>query len=273
MKKLRWILVVLLLAGLACSTLSGGDDPADNTLPDPGENAGSADNSTAADDDSAEAGGDITVSSDIGTDSACYTAYFPVNRDVSWTYEISSPASETIEYQVMITDVSDDSFTSTSVHPNFSAELIWQCGPDGLFSSDFSQFDLSEVIGDVVDVGEITIDGVTLPKDDLWAVGYSWITHFELSMDLSVEGIAMETFTVVDITNTITAVESVTVPAGTFPEAYRVEQTGSITMNMMGVELPIPINTTTWYVKNVGMIKSVSEDEFGTSTTVLVSVD
>ena len=62
------------------------------------------------------------------------------------------------------------------------------------------------------------------------------------------------------VTNTIAAIEPVTVPSGTYSNAYQVDISGEMVMNIMETESTIPLTYSTWYVKDVGMVKSASAD-------------
>lgn len=299
-QKIRWGLVVLLLAALACSALGGGgnqaagnnnDDAAvnsnntavgdNNTAADNDSSTAAANNSAANDDMTAEDDGETGgIVSSLNPDSACYNPFMPVNQEVTWTYEANYPAQEPFQYTIAITDVTDNTITSTTTFPEFSSEVVWNCKPEGLFSSEFAQFDFSRMpgLGDVIEVEDIetvSYEGATLPAGELWEVGYSWDSSFEIVMHLSMQGTALNATASGSFTNEITAIESVTVPAGTFPHAYRVETTGTISLEMMdtGVVTPVPVSETIWYVKDIGMVKDISLDAMGESVTVLVSFE
>ena len=286
MKKIYWILVVLVLAALACTTVGGGGDSgtADNGAVQVPANDTAVEQpaDVPADEAPAEApveeavpeanSGNIRVSSDISDNSKCHSVFFPVNQETTWTYQADYDGDVTV-YTIEISDITDESITSTMTMPEFSSTVLWYCGEDGLFSTDFAQFNFPVEMGDMLDIETVSYEGLTLPDEDLWEVGYTWDMSFEINMKFSIEGMEFETNAVADLTHVIAAVETVTVPAGTFNEAYRVEQTGTIMITSMGVELPAPVNTSTWYVRDVGMVKTVSVDEYGTSTTVLLSVE
>jgi hypothetical protein len=286
MKKFRWVLLVLLLATLACSTLTGGgnnnaatnirDNSAANSTNNNSAND-DADNNTGmeADDDTdvEEDTSSLSVASDLSSDSSCYSPFYPVNQERVWTYEADYPGQPTVQYTIAITEVNDETITSQMDFTEFSSTVVWYCGLDGLFSSDFAQFNIAELPEDFVDIETISYDGLTLPKENLWEVGYSWDSSYEIKINMAIEEVALESTATGTFTSTIVAIEAVTVPAGTFPQAYRVDMIGEITMETMGVSIPAPVNSSTWYVKDVGMVKTVSTDESGTSTTVLLSID
>jgi hypothetical protein len=86
-----------------------------------------------------------------------------------------------------------------------------------------------------------------------------------------------------DMTNTVTGIEAVSVPAGEFPEAVRVETTGTIgiAMSIGDTAQPatsIDMSFTSWYVEGIGMVRQdvsglLGEGEVGDSVTELISVE
>ena len=106
-------------------------------------------------------------------------------------------------------------------------------------------------------------------------IGYTWTSTYTLSAEVNLEGFSQTMQIQVSIDHTISAIEAVTVPAGTFPEAYRVDSTGSIEMLMIMGESSNPLssfafNFSTWYVEGLGMVKSSSEFSGISSATELI---
>jgi hypothetical protein len=290
--KLIIILAALILLSLACAALGGsnttgstptanstGSEPTVNTTETDSTDGNTASESTATESGPAasitpeepDTSGSATVPSEIPTDSACYNAFLPINQEVVWRYFSSYTGEAPTEFTIAITDVTDEGVTSTMTFPEFSSTVHWHCGPDGLFSSEFAQFTIAMMPGTQFET--LSYEGVTLPAENLWTVGYTWSSGYEIKAHLVIEGTGMSSTATATFSNRIIAIEEVTVPAGTYPDAYRVETSGTLSLNLAGMTIDSPIETTTWYVKNVGMVKSVSVDEAGTSSIELTAIE
>jgi len=197
----------------------------------------------------------------------CYNPFNPVIEGRTWTYRIQTSDS-TDEYSITYGDVSDSSFTSTLTFPDVSSAIQWTCSPEGLLSSDFASLNITQL--DNVEIETIDVSGVIFPKAENWQVGYSWDTAFDVNISVSIEGNTIESQGTITMSNTIGAIEPVSVPAGNYNEAYRVDTSGNFIMSVFGVSTEIPIIYSNWYVENVGMVKSSSVDqEFGYITELI----
>lgn len=74
------------------------------------------------------------------------------------------------------------------------------------------------------------------------------------------------------ITATLKAMETVTVPAGTY-EAIRLERTVRVFGDMDGYYYDESSISTHWYTKHLGTVKSKTVDSNGTKKSVLISAD
>ena len=268
MKRTTLILIVLISASLACTTLTGGNK--DNNNNGGNLTRSNTDSNTPPAENEAP-GEDFVIDSDLSTDSACYNAFYPVNQERVWVYQTSMVGEDPTEFTIATTDVTEDSLTSTMTFPEFSSTVRWICGEDGLFSSEFAQFNFAMMPG--VDIETLSYDGVTLPDEDLWEIGYTWDSSYEINIDMNFQGIALDTVVDATFSSEISSIEEVSVSAGTYPEAYRVDMTGTIKFNMMSASIDIPLETSTWYVRNVGMVKSDSQDLTGMTSLELISIE
>jgi len=284
MKRMILIVSLLLVLSLACSLLPGGGNDTntsgteDNNMPSgaPAEDVTSPD---AGDDMEEEPPAPAPMS-----DSPCYNPFYPLALGESYTYLLtySDPMSadpnqvETAEFKIVSVGETEDTLTVQTVFDDFSSEVNWICGADGLFSVEFAQFNVRQLSD--VEIETISYDGITLPVESMWNIGYSWPLDYEINMSFSVQGLSVNSHVITTMTSEITAIESVTVPAGTYPEAYRVETNGTITTetgvegNMVPVDAPLVF--VSWYVKGVGMVKQdASNVETGTNLTELIAVE
>jgi hypothetical protein len=151
----------------------------------------------------------------------------------------------------------------------------WFCSEDGLLRGSFGQVEmLNQSLGEEdspeFEFETLEWEGYTLPAPELIEVGYSWTSDYKLSADFNLEAFASSMEVIVQIQHTVAAIEEVTVPAGTFPNAIRVDSSGNIEMLMMMGETSNVLNNVdfdyiTWYVEGIGMVKS-SDDYMGYST-------
>jgi len=211
------------------------------------------------------------IDTDLPSDSACENAFYPVNQERIWTYQTLMVGTETTEFTIATTDMTEDTLTSTMTFPDFSTTAHWTCSEEGLTSSEFTQFNLAMLPG--YDIENISMDGVTLPDEDLWEIGYTWESSYEIAVNLSIQGLSLDTVVNATFDSEITRIEEVTVPAGTYPEAYRVDMTGTIKLNIMNTAMDVPLEASTWYVRNIGMVKSVSTSLTGVTTLELISIE
>jgi len=208
-----------------------------------------------------------TVEEQAQEQNACYHPFFPVVDGVSWTYDDSFGSG----YTMTIEETGEDTFTMTQNLADEDAEFTidWYCSEDGLLRGSFGQMDLLSQAATEEESPEFVFEtleweGETLPAPELMEVGYTWTSNYSLSAEMNLEGFSQSMEVNVSIDHEINAIEEVTVPAGTFPEAYRVDSTGNIEMVMMMGETSNPLsnfefNFSTWYVEGVGMVQSGSE--------------
>jgi len=202
----------------------------------------------------------------INTQSPCYHPFFPVADGAFWTYAYESGEV----YTISIEETGEDTFTMTQIMSDEDVEFTadWYCSEDGLLRGSFAQVDLLNQVSPDEDAPEMVFEtllweGETLPAPELMDTGYTWTSYYSLSADVNLESFSQTMEVEVSIDHEIGAIEEVTVPAGTFPEAYRIDSTGNIDMIMIFGETSNPLsgfefNYSTWYVEGVGMVKSSS---------------
>jgi hypothetical protein len=209
-----------------------------------------------------------TESAQLDTQSACYHPLFPVMEGASWTYDYESGEG----YTLRIEETGEDTFTMSQTMEgeveggeDMVYTVDWYCSEDGLLRGTFGQLELlsesAEMEGMEFSFETLEWEGETLPAPELLEVGYTWTTEYQLSGEMNLEG----TTTTVDVTivmdYTVEAIEEVTVPAGTFPEAVRVDNTSDIELSIAAGEINVPMSTmnfssSTWYAEGVGMLKT-----------------
>jgi len=214
---------------------------------------------------------------------ACNNPFYPLRSDTVWTYQIVQPGEDpqgsfTLQYSNISADTFDAlmSLRDAETDEIFQATSTWYCSGEGMLANDFATLNFASNVG--VKVETLDYSGISLLPADQWEVGATWDTSYQVNVTFSVEGLDITSGSDVKIANTISAIEQISVTAGTYSEAYRVDTTGSMNLNMEGdMDFSmgdIPVEYTTWYVRDVGMVKQVTSgpDADGTFTE-LVSVE
>jgi hypothetical protein len=215
------------------------------------------------------------------TGGPCFNSFFPIRAGTTWRYRINQTESP-VEYTMAYEDITGDAFTVLQAFENLTTETVedvtmesrWQCTETGLLSSEFASISLAQM----PDFTFETLDygGVTLPPADQMAVGATWESTYTINTAYTVEGMDVSVQMEVMLQNEVAAVEQVTVQAGTYPEAYRVDSSGTmqISANAGVSAMDIPFSYSIWYVEGVGMVKQTSSDGMGgTTVTELISME
>ena len=210
----------------------------------------------------------------------CNNAYFPVGPSVVRKYRVTYPKGmlSDREYTESFSDLTDDTFAVNTDFGNVKAHINWKCSPDGLLATQYDNTVNMVKSGASARVDTMESNGVSLPPEDRWKPGETWHAEYRVTETLNgPDGKQMgggEGTVTQD--GAIIGSESVTVPAGTF-EAMKTElkTTVDITVTMKGMSIPmkVPIDTTAYFAKGTGMIKSVTKTGAGgDATSELLSI-
>ena len=266
-EKLIGLLLVLMVI-MACSVFGGGSGdenvPAEEPAPSVEEEAGSEEESPTTEE---------IPAADSGL---CANEYYPVSNGASWSYQGTSSETEDYVFSNTITAVRDDGFTVTVEFDEVTLVQEWSCTSDGILALDMGGGAAGTLTTDNVNLIMDTQNssGITYPKEI--TPGKTWQHGLEFTGTMDLNG---ETFEVSG--NTIysysaVGTESVSVPAGVF-DAMRLDivTTINMNMNMGGSEVPVTVTSTgsSWLVKDVGWVKSVSSSDIaGFSTTETIEL-
>ena len=214
---------------------------------------------------------------------ACGNPYYPLKAGVAITYAITSSAnaSANSEYTLRVVSVSGTTaMIRTEMSSGVSADLEADCANGSVTMK--GSFDLGAAAqGIKVKTTVVSSSGTFMPSNV--AVGSTW----DNSQTVKLESTGGATAGMGPITSTTesrskaVAQESVTVPAGTY-DALKVEVTRTTTTEFSGMptgiklpagmKIPTPPPTVTtsteWWVKGIGMVKTVTVSH-GTTTTVV----
>lgn len=195
--------------------------------------------------------GDATLSGD------CANAYFPVVEGRVYTYSSSVAGFGVSNITQTYQDVTDNSFTIT-IDAGEGEPFVntWTCTGEGMLSPEFSQ--LPGGMEGVVSIDFVEAEGVTLPSEEMFQPGESWTTRYVAEATLGdAESGEITMVQTIEMTNDVVGVEAITVPAGDFEEAMRVDTTGVITMAMgdTGPTTTFDMSYSAWYVRDVGLVR------------------
>ena len=224
---------------------------------------------TAADAEESDSGPEVEYTG------LCINPYFPIWPEVIWEYIVHSP-SETYEYTSQFIDITDISFLEKIESEVFAGDVEWTCTEEGMVQSHYSAAMIEDDTQGVLFNTE-SYKGVSLPSPGKWSIGFKWVTEYVVNARILVEGEEMLFKGNITIDNEIMDIESVTVPAGTFPEAVKIDSKKDMTVSadLAGNAISSNAHTdiSTWYSENTGMIKQVSKATCGTTTVELLSVE
>ncbi len=224
---------------------------------------GSGSAAVEADNAAAPAGGDSAGAApveDISTTQGtgfCANEFFPLRSDKTWKYTITS-GDMVSDYAITYKDISDAAFTAVQTFPNLSSEVAWQCSEEGMLSSEYASMNFSSDADVQFETLEVT--GVVLPPAEQMTIGKIWDMAYTVQVTINSGGTDIQADGVISISREVAAIESVSVPAGTYDKAYRVDNIGEMTIEIMGTKTSTPLMYSDWYVKGVGMVKSASSD-------------
>lgn len=195
----------------------------------------------------------------------CNNAYFPVVDGRIYTYSTSISGFGVSNITQTYGDVTDESFTITiDAGEGEPFTNTWTCTSEGILSPDITQ--LPGGMEGVVSIEMVEAEGVTLPTEEMMQPGESWTTRYVAE---AVFGDAdtgeMTMVQTMEMTNTVVGTEAVSVPAGEYDEAMRVDTTGLVTMAMgdTGMTTSFDMNYTSWYVRGVGLVRQESASMLG----------
>jgi hypothetical protein len=180
--------------------------------------------------------------------------YFPLDQGDTWNYQRLSSAtgSSTVNLTVSgSTTIAGQLYANVVRTPSTWIQIeYWQVAADGLRRG-----------GELGDEGQLTLDPPLLVPSNL-AVGQTILGSTTPSLD----GVVQEPLT---FTITFTGVETVTVPAGTFPNCLKLD------VRLQASDQPGPDQLTLWFAKGVGKVREyeiepdgVTDDSQLTSATV-----
>ena len=215
------------------------------------------------------------------TADVCGNPYYPFKPGLAITYGVTPSPAANSDYTIRVVSVTGATAAiRAEMAAGVTADMEADCANGTVAMK--GTFDLGAAAkGMTVKTTLVSSSGTFMPADV--AAGSTWSNTQTVKMETS--GGTGEVAAMGPITSTTTeqskavGQESVTVPAGTF-DALKVEVTRTITSELAGpppgvtlppgMKLPTPPPTTStsteWWVKGIGLVKTVTTTQGATST-------
>jgi hypothetical protein len=190
-----------------------------------------------------------------------------VKPGASWQYQLSGTSSGTFTRSIV--SLNENGFEDQDV---FSAGTTrrgsWACQQGSLISLTPSGGASVSVADEQATFVVESNSGVTLPAD--LQPGAAWTQNLVYTGQHNLGGTNVDSRTVMDLSCKAIGVETVSVPAGGF-DALRVDCSTRFEVSFSGTTVSINDTSSAWYAPGVGVIKSSSSSEMGSSEFVLLS--
>jgi hypothetical protein len=187
---------------------------------------------------------------------ACDHPYFPSAANTTWQYQSSM---KNTEHTTKVLSNNGSSFVMENNFGSLKVKNTIKCESDGSLTQ--TEYPTMSGLSANMKIETVSYEGAAFPAPAKWVVGASWTNSFKVKVSIAMGQQNMTQSGTMKISSKIAAEETVKVPAGTFT-ALKVTQTiaQDMLMNIGGKSTPVKntITTTSWYAKNVGLIKSVA---------------
>ena len=185
---------------------------------------------------------------------ACNHPYVPATPNTRWTYSSSITGGG---YTMRVVSNDGAAFVLANAFKTMKIQSKVRCAGDG----SLVQEQYSNISGLNAKTETLSFSGVAFPAPNQWVVGGKWTHAYKIKMSIAAGGQTVTQAGTVTINSTIVASESVSVPAGKFT-TLKVSQTINLdmVMTMKGSSRPMKntVTTTTWYGRDIGVVKSIS---------------
>ena len=184
----------------------------------------------------------------------CDHPYYPVSQTAQWEYNLTAASAQST-YTKTITNLTTNSFTERRVFNDVTTENTWTCTSDGLTAAQFTNLNIHGQTQFKFDTVRST--GINFPPAEQWIIGKTWTNNYDVQGQLVTNGVTMSGTGRVDIQNSIVSQEQITVPAGTYT-ALRLDSVITIRLTPSGFGFPVTLTPyqTSWYARDVGLVKS-----------------
>ena len=207
---------------------------------------------------------------------ACANAFYPISPTAQWQYRIRSslvPNANT-SFSQTVSDITANSFIEHRVVNGVSVNTNWTCSNGALSTAQLG--DLNALLPNQIQLSTTSQTGVTIPSQDQWQVGTTWVDNLGVSGQITTPIINASGTGTANVQSKVVSLDAIQVPAGTF-NAYRVDS--SIALNLTGTaagaSAPVNANITMseWFAQGVGLVRATLSVGAELATMDLVSTD
>ena len=187
---------------------------------------------------------------------ACDHPYFPSAANTVWTYQSSYKDTQNT---TKIISNTGSSFVLENTIGKMKVKNTIKCESDGSLTQ--TEYPSLSGLNANVTIQTLSYEGAAFPPAAQWLIGAGWTNKFKIKMTIKTAAQETNASGTMTVVSKIEKEETVKVPAGTFT-ALKVTQTiaQDLKMEMGAQSVPMKntITTTSWYARNVGLIKSVA---------------
>lgn len=204
----------------------------------------------------------------------CLNSYFPVEENKTWNYNEKTSQNEPVNFSVTFKEIKENSFTKVVTTPFPIIESKWVCNENGLVQTEPTQLYFIDSVIFNYEFDTKGVEGVTFPPETEIEIGKSWTVSYDSGTKMGIKDEVINAIVKIEIENKVVSIESVEVPSGKYPEALKIES--KMTTNIStdkGVIREAISNSELWFVKNIGLVKQISEMDNLTATIELLSME
>lgn len=205
--------------------------------------------------------------------SECFNEYMPVREGAVWNYNLTGTATDTFSRRIVIVNernfTEQDAFTSGVVR-----DMRWRCREGNLIALNPPSGNFSSINeeGVWIEFETSEVEGVTIPNAIV--TGAVWKQTMNIEGRQKIYNVEYKAKNAIENNCTAVSNEAVTVPAGTF-EAVRIDCNVVVNVSLAIEDKPNQVVLTftniSWYVRNVGLVKSATAGEGINATVELTS--
>ena len=203
----------------------------------------------------------------------CANSYFPIEENKTWNYNEKTSQNEPVDFLVTFKEIHENAFTKVTTTPFSTVELKWVCNENGLVQTEPTQLYFTDSVIFNYEFDTKGFEGITFPPENEAEIGKTWTISYDSGTKMGIKDEIIDTAVKITIENKIVSIESVEVPSGNYPEALKIES--KMTTNIStdkGIIREAISNSELWFVKDIGLVKQISEMDNSATTIEMLSI-
>jgi hypothetical protein len=267
MRNVFLALTMLVLASLACSLGSASPSAPPSAATSAPSTNPTVESAPANPTDAPSTAAPAAPTQAAPAASPCANPYYPIAEGASWQYQLSGTSSGTFTRSIV--SLRENGFDDQDV---FSAGTTrrgsWECQQGSLISLTPSGGASVSVADEQANFVIESNSGLTFPTNP--QPGAAWTQTLVYIGQHNIGGANVDSRTVMNLSCRAIGAETVSVPAGGF-DALRVDCSTRFEISFSGTTVSINDTSSAWYAPGVGVVKSSSSNEMGSTEFVLLS--